>query len=57
MQRFRTRELVGFGLLCVIVGGWFFGSGFERPWTIGHICTLIVFVSGLAICGYALVRR
>jgi hypothetical protein len=31
------RELVGGGLLLLILGGWFFVAGFEQPWTTSHI--------------------
>jgi hypothetical protein len=57
MQRLRKRELGGMGLLFVIVGGWLFAAGFEQPWTIGHIATLVMLIVGVAICLYVLVPR
>jgi hypothetical protein len=57
MQRNPKWETGSLGLLFVILGGWFFAAGFENPWTIGHICTLAILVLGIAICGFALVRR
>ncbi|HWB07825.1 MAG TPA: hypothetical protein VG826_01180 [Pirellulales bacterium] len=57
MQRPGKRELGSLGLLAVILGGWFFAAGFEQPWTIGHISTLVLLAIGLVICGYTLVRR
>lgn len=57
MQRTSKRDLGGMGLLFVIVGGWFFLAGFEQPWTIGHIATLVLLVLGVAICAYVCIPR
>ena len=57
MHRPGKRELGSLGLLFVIVGGWFFAAGFEQPWTVGHICTLVMLMSGIILCGYTLIRR
>lgn len=57
MERSSKREIGAIGALFVLVGGWFFGAGFERPWTIGHMSTLLMLLAGIAICVYALLRR
>jgi hypothetical protein len=52
MQRCTNRASGSIGLLFSILGGWFFLAGFERPWSIGHIGTLIFLIFGLALALY-----
>ena len=52
MQRYTNRALGSIGLLFAILGGWFFVAGFERPWSFGHIGTLVFAICGLALTFY-----
>jgi len=52
MQRYTNRALGSIGLLFAILGGWFFVAGFERPWSFGHIGTLVFAIFGLALTFY-----
>jgi hypothetical protein len=52
MQLSTNRAVGSIGLLFTILGAWFFGAGFEQPWSVGHIGTLVFLIFGLALCAY-----
>lgn len=52
MPGYTNRRLGSIGLLFTILGAWFFVAGFEQPWTIGHIGTLVFLIFGFALCIY-----
>lgn len=52
MQGYTNRRLGSIGLLFTILGLWFFMAGFEQPWSISHIGTLVFLIFGFSLCVY-----